>query len=87
MTMPFVSWCVRAKSLQLCLTLCNPMGCYPWGSPDQNTAVGYHALLWYLPDPGIQPVSLASPALVGVSLPTSTTWEDRNPVKLILCVR
>jgi len=50
--MPFVSWCVCAKSLQSCLTLCNPTGCYPWGSPDQNTAVGYHALLWYLPDPG-----------------------------------
>ena len=23
---------VRAKSLQLCLTLCNPMDCHPWGS-------------------------------------------------------
>ena len=26
-------WCVCAKSLQLCLTLCNPMDCSPPGSP------------------------------------------------------
>ena len=28
-----------------------------------------------LPDPGIEPVSLKSPALAGVFFTTSTTWE------------
>ena len=28
-----------------------------------------------LPDPGIEPMSLASPALVGMFFVTSTTWE------------
>ena len=59
----------------------------PWDSPGQNTGVGCHALLRYLPNPEIQLVSLTSPALVGVFFTTSTTWEDRNPVELILCVR
>ena len=40
-----------AKSLQQCLTLCNPMDCSPPGysihgdSPGKNTGVGCHALL------------------------------------------
>ena len=41
-----------AKSLQLCLTLCNPMDCSrpasllcPWDSLGKNTGVGCHALL------------------------------------------
>ena len=29
---------------QLCLTLCNPMGC-PWDSPGKNTGVDCHSLL------------------------------------------
>ena len=35
-----------AKSLQLCLTLCNPtrLPC-PWNSPGKNTGVGCHFLL------------------------------------------
>ena len=28
-----------------------------------------------LPDPGIEPMSLASPALAGIFFTTSTTWE------------
>ena len=46
---PFVS--VRAKSLQSCLTLCDPMDCKPTkllcsrDSPGKNTGVGCHALL------------------------------------------
>ena len=42
---------LSAKSLQLCLTLCNPMDCSlpgslcPWNSPGQNTGVGCHSLL------------------------------------------
>jgi len=31
--------------------------------------------LWDLPDPGIEPTSLMSPALAGGFFTTSTTWE------------
>ena len=34
--------CLHAKSLQSCLTLCNP---FPWDSPGKDTGVGGHALL------------------------------------------
>ena len=38
--------------------------------------MGFHALLHEdLPDPGIEPASLTSPALVGGFFPTSATWE------------
>ena len=42
-----------------------------WNFPGKNTGVGCH----YLPDPGIEPASLASPSLAGRLLTTSTTWE------------
>ena len=35
-----------AKSLQLCLILCNPMVLCLWDSPSKDTGVGCHALLW-----------------------------------------
>ena len=44
-------YCVHAKLLQSCPTLCDPMDCSPPGfsvhgdSPGKNTGVGYHALL------------------------------------------
>ena len=49
----FFSLYVHAKSLQSCLTLCDPMDCSPigttldcpWDSPGKNTGVGCHALL------------------------------------------
>ena len=43
--------CMPAKSLQSCLTLCNPVNCSPPGSsvhgdfPGKNTGVGRHAVL------------------------------------------
>ena len=41
-----------------------------------------------LPDPGIEPVSLISPALAGRLFTTSTTWEDsgghEDPVKTLV---
>ena len=43
--------CVRARFLQSCLTLCNPMDYSPSGSsvyedsPGKNTGMGCHALL------------------------------------------
>ena len=66
---------MRAKSLQLCLTLCNPMDYSP---PDSSVYGIFQAriLEWVpfppprqLPDPGIEPMS---PALQADSLPT---WE------------
>ena len=42
--------CTHAKSLQLCLTLCNTIGCSlwlfcPWDSPGKNTGVDGHVFL------------------------------------------
>ena len=55
------------RCVQLCAT---PLGLqpawllYPWDSPGKNTGVGCHALLQVgLPDPGIEHVPPASPAL------------------------
>ena len=64
-----------AKSLQSCLTLCDPIDGspqgykpHPWGSPGKNTGVGCHFLLQGIfPLPGIEP---GSPALQANSLPT-----------------
>ena len=47
----FSHFVLHAKSLQSCLTLCDPMDCSlppllcPWDSPGKNTGVGCHALL------------------------------------------
>ena len=71
-----------AKSLQLCPTLCNPMN---YSLPVSSVhgilqarileGVNFHALLQGIfPDPGIEPVSLTSPALTGGFI-TSATWE------------
>ena len=56
---------------QLCLTRCDHMVCpvrllCPWDSPGKNTEVGCQCPPpGNLPDPGIEPESLASPALAG----------------------
>ena len=43
---------------------------------------GWHALLHGgLPDPGIKPMSLMSPALAGGFFTTSTTWEALREAK------
>ena len=58
---PFMS----AKSLQSCLTLCDPMDCNlpgsfcPWGSPGKNIGVGCHAFLQ-----GIFPTQGSNPGLL-----------------------
>ena len=63
--------CVHAKLLQSYLTLCNPMDCSPPGSTVHGIL---QAKYWSgspcpppgdLPNPGIEPVSLMSPALAG----------------------
>ena len=79
-----------AKLLQSCLTLCDPMDCQaprPWDSPGKNNwselpcpAPGD------LPDPGIKPLSLMSPALTFMFFTTSTNNKNvsnPNPAKAI----
>ena len=58
-----------AKSLQSCLTLCNPMDCSPqaplspgFSRPDYWSGLPF-PLAGDLPDPGIEPASLMSPAV------------------------
>ena len=60
-----------AKSLQLCLTLCGHLDCSPPGSSVYEVLQA-RILQWVaipfsrnLPDPGIIPASLTSPALAG----------------------
>ena len=76
--------CVRAKLLQLCPALCDPM--------DSATLVHWAPLsmgfsgqeywsglpcppLGDLPDPGFKPMSPMSPALAGRFFTTSATWD------------
>ena len=70
-----VSLCMNAKSLQSRPALYNPMDSSPPGS-SVHGILQARTLEWVamtssrdLPDPGIEPVSLMSPALAGGSLP------------------
>ena len=45
----------------------------PWDSPGKNTGVGCHFFLQV--DPGIEPVSLMSPAFAGRFFTIIATWE------------
>ena len=75
------------QSLQLCPTLCDPMDC----SPPLSHGSSVHGILqvrileWVamsssrdLPDPGIKPVSPASPALQVDFLPTEPPGKPYN---------
>ena len=68
-----------AKSLQSCPTLCDPMDCSPPGSCVHGIlqARYWSGLPWpppgALPNPGIKPMSLMSPALAGRFFITSAT--------------
>ena len=72
---------VCAKSLQLCLTLCGP-----WSVAQQVLlSIRFSRQEYWsrlpcppprdLPNPGIEPISLTSPALAGGFFTPSTTWE------------
>ena len=61
---------MHAKSLQSCLTVCDPMDYSPPGSSvygdslDKDTGVDCYApLQGNLPNPGTEPMSSASPAM------------------------
>ena len=73
--------CVHAKSLQSCLILCDSVH---YSSPGSSVhgILQARILEWVampsssdLPDPGIEPMSLMSPALAGRFFSTSATWE------------
>ena len=74
--------CVRAKFLHFCLTLCDPMDCSPRGSSVQGISRQEHwsGLLrpppGALPNPGIEPVSLTSPALADRFFTISSIWKS-----------
>ena len=74
--------CMCAKAFQSCPTLCYPMDCIPPGSfcPCNFSRQEYWSRLPFpppgdLPDPGIEPMSLASPALAGRFFTNCATWE------------
>ena len=74
---------MHAKSLQSCLTLCDPLDRSPldrllcqWDSPGKNTGVGCQALLQGIfLTPGIEPATLMSPALANGFFTTVANWE------------
>ena len=76
--------CVGTKSLQLCLTLRNPMDCSAPGSPVHGILQA-RTLEWVAvsssrecPDPGMEFTSLTSPALAGTFFTTSAAWFSLN---------
>ena len=65
---------LRPRGLQPARLLC------PWDSPGKNTGVGCHAP-GELPNPGIEPAPLTSPALAGRFFTTSIT--PRKPFTIL----
>ena len=70
------------KLLQSCQTLCNHMDCSPPASSVHGMILQARILDWLpcpspgdLPNPGIKPTSLTSPALAGKSFTIGTTRE------------
>ena len=85
-----------AKSLQLCLTLCDLMDCMqparllcPWNSPGKNTGRDCHFLhQGIFLTQGSNPF-LMSPALAGGLFTTSTTWEVmilKKQIHIYICI-
>ena len=70
--------CVHAKLLQSWPTFCDPMDCSSPGS-SVHGILQARILEWVampcLPDPGIEPMTLTSPALADGFFTTSATWE------------
>ena len=85
----WLEWILKkgAKLLQSCLTLCDPMDHSP---PDLS--MGFSRQKYWsglpfsppedLPNPGIRPASLKSPALAGRFFTTSATWEAQRKKKM-----
>ena len=77
----------RAKSLQSCPTLRDPVDCSPPGSSVCGILQA-RILEWVampssrgiFPYPGIEPASLTSPALAGKFFTTRATWEAHHQI-------
>ena len=74
---------MRAKSLQLRLTFCDPVDCSPHGSFVHGILQARILELLCPPpgdllDPGIESMSLTSPVLAGVLFTATTTWEAQT---------
>ena len=83
--------CVLAKLLQLCPILCNPMDCSLPGSsvhgfPRQEYWSGLPCLPpGDVPNPGIKPTSLMSPALAGKFFATTALeWVQQYPIVVLV---
>ena len=81
---------MRAQSLQSCPTLRDTMDCSLPGS-SAHGVLQARMLEWGacpppgdLPNPGIKPASLTSPALAGGFFTTSATWEGRYTIDITL---
>ena len=82
--LPFIT--MHAKLLQACLTPCNPMD-RPWTTHQAPLSLGFPRQEYCsglpcsppgdLPESGIEPTSLLSPALAGGFFTTRATWEPR----------
>ena len=77
-----------AESLQSCLTLHDPMDCSPPDSSVHGISQA-RTLEWVaisfsgdLPDPGIEPMSLMSPASASEFITTSATLEAQNNMEV-----
>ena len=76
--------CVLAKLLQSCPTLWDSMGCnqapLSMDSPGKYWSGLPYPPSGHLPDPGIKPTSLTSPALAAKFFMISATWEAQETV-------
>ena len=76
------SMCMRAQSLQSCLTLCNPMDCSWPGSSvhgiSQTRILEWVAISSSRGEPGIEPASPATPALAGEFFTTEPSGKSLN---------
>ena len=76
-------------SLQSCPTLCSPMDCSRQAVSMGLSRQEHWSGLPFptpgdLPDPGIEPASLISPALAGGFFTTSATWKPWRVFKYML---
>ena len=72
---------MRAKLLQSCPTLCDSMDRSPLGASVRGILQVAIPFPGHLPDPEIEPMSPASPALAGGFFTTSATWEAHLHVR------
>ena len=81
---------VHAKSLQSCLTLCDPMD---YSQPSSSVHGFPRQECWSglpchppgdLPDPGMEPMSFMSPALAGKFFTTRGNWESQQQLETMI---